>query len=207
MRGGGGSGYTRHAHLLCPCRPFLGWLSESPRVPFLSHQLLFLPSPPQPRCQVTTVGRPGSLYRVRLWRAFSSPLCNVSLPRGFDIANHFCEWMYNYAHDEWPFYKATPRDFPTRHQQVTGQPPRRCKSGGGGPAGEGPFSLGRDRGCSGSAGRAGLGRTWENWDEGLWTTTSRILHPGITAVVRRSNFSQTSLLGFCDSGTAGAWPD
>uniref|UniRef100_A0ABM5GLD7 ethanolamine kinase n=1 Tax=Pogona vitticeps TaxID=103695 RepID=A0ABM5GLD7_9SAUR len=38
--------------------------------------------------------------------------------RGFDIANHFCEWMYNYAHDEWPFYKATPQNYPTRHQQL-----------------------------------------------------------------------------------------
>uniref|UniRef100_A0A8C6YEG4 ethanolamine kinase n=1 Tax=Naja naja TaxID=35670 RepID=A0A8C6YEG4_NAJNA len=38
--------------------------------------------------------------------------------RGFDIANHFCEWVYSYAHDEWPFYKASPENYPSREQQV-----------------------------------------------------------------------------------------
>ncbi|XP_062837342.1 choline/ethanolamine kinase isoform X1 [Anolis carolinensis] len=38
--------------------------------------------------------------------------------RGFDIANHFCEWIYNYAHDQWPFYKATPENYPNRLQQL-----------------------------------------------------------------------------------------
>ncbi|XP_075064554.1 choline/ethanolamine kinase [Mixophyes fleayi] len=38
--------------------------------------------------------------------------------RGFDIGNHFCEWVYNYHHDEWPFYKAQMSDYPTREQQL-----------------------------------------------------------------------------------------
>ncbi|XP_063305247.1 choline/ethanolamine kinase [Pelobates fuscus] len=38
--------------------------------------------------------------------------------RGFDLGNHFCEWVYNYHHDEWPFYKAQLEDYPTREQQL-----------------------------------------------------------------------------------------
>ncbi|XP_068131973.1 choline/ethanolamine kinase isoform X2 [Hyperolius riggenbachi] len=38
--------------------------------------------------------------------------------RGFDIGNHFCEWVYNYQHDEWPFYKAELSNYPTREQQL-----------------------------------------------------------------------------------------
>ncbi|XP_027450102.1 choline/ethanolamine kinase isoform X1 [Zalophus californianus] len=38
--------------------------------------------------------------------------------RGFDIGNHFCEWVYDYTHEEWPFYKAQPADYPTRGQQL-----------------------------------------------------------------------------------------
>nr|XP_019573369.1 PREDICTED: choline/ethanolamine kinase isoform X1 [Rhinolophus sinicus] len=38
--------------------------------------------------------------------------------RGFDIGNHFCEWVYDYTHEEWPFYKAQPADYPTRAQQL-----------------------------------------------------------------------------------------
>ncbi|XP_061493941.1 choline/ethanolamine kinase isoform X2 [Rhineura floridana] len=38
--------------------------------------------------------------------------------RGFDIANHFCEWVYNYSHDQWPFYKASPENYPSREQQL-----------------------------------------------------------------------------------------
>lgn len=38
--------------------------------------------------------------------------------RGFDFGNHFCEWMYNYTYNQWPFYKATPEDYPTREQQL-----------------------------------------------------------------------------------------
>ncbi|XP_023590279.1 choline/ethanolamine kinase isoform X1 [Trichechus manatus latirostris] len=38
--------------------------------------------------------------------------------RGFDIGNHFCEWVYDYTHEEWPFYTARPADYPTRGQQL-----------------------------------------------------------------------------------------
>ncbi|ELW49002.1 Choline/ethanolamine kinase [Tupaia chinensis] len=38
--------------------------------------------------------------------------------RGFDIGNHFCEWVYDYTHEEWPFYKAQPTDYPTQEQQL-----------------------------------------------------------------------------------------
>ncbi|XP_041444330.1 choline/ethanolamine kinase isoform X2 [Xenopus laevis] len=39
--------------------------------------------------------------------------------RGFDIGNHFCEWVYNYHHNEWPFYKAQLSDYPSRVQQMS----------------------------------------------------------------------------------------
>ncbi|XP_054589618.2 choline/ethanolamine kinase isoform X1 [Nothobranchius furzeri] len=38
--------------------------------------------------------------------------------RGFDFGNHFCEWMYDYTYNEWPFYKASPENYPTREQQL-----------------------------------------------------------------------------------------
>ncbi|XP_054633708.1 choline/ethanolamine kinase [Dunckerocampus dactyliophorus] len=38
--------------------------------------------------------------------------------RGFDFGNHFCEWMYDYTYNKWPFYKATPEDYPSREQQL-----------------------------------------------------------------------------------------
>ncbi|KAM9854126.1 choline/ethanolamine kinase [Aulostomus maculatus] len=38
--------------------------------------------------------------------------------RGFDFGNHFCEWMYDYTYNQWPFYKAKPEDYPTREQQL-----------------------------------------------------------------------------------------
>ncbi|XP_056273799.1 choline/ethanolamine kinase [Pseudoliparis swirei] len=38
--------------------------------------------------------------------------------RGFDFGNHFCEWMYDYTYNQWPFYKARPEDYPTREQQL-----------------------------------------------------------------------------------------
>lgn len=46
--------------------------------------------------------------------------CPPYSPRGFDIGNHFCEWVYDYTHEEWPFYKAQPADYPTQGQQVCG---------------------------------------------------------------------------------------
>ncbi|XP_053320930.1 choline/ethanolamine kinase [Spea bombifrons] len=38
--------------------------------------------------------------------------------RGFDIGNHFCEWVYNYHHNEWPFFKSQLDDYPTKEQQL-----------------------------------------------------------------------------------------
>ncbi|KAM9352477.1 choline/ethanolamine kinase [Symphorus nematophorus] len=38
--------------------------------------------------------------------------------RGFDFGNHFCEWMYDYTYNQWPFYKATAENYPTREQQL-----------------------------------------------------------------------------------------
>ncbi|KAG9331406.1 hypothetical protein JZ751_019296 [Albula glossodonta] len=38
--------------------------------------------------------------------------------RGFDLGNHFCEWMYDYTHDQWPFFKANMDNYPTREQQL-----------------------------------------------------------------------------------------
>ncbi|KAI8985201.1 kinase-like domain-containing protein [Pilobolus umbonatus] len=37
-------------------------------------------------------------------------------PRGYDIANHFCEWMYNY-HGDQPAYM-NKQDYPTRKEQI-----------------------------------------------------------------------------------------
>jgi len=37
--------------------------------------------------------------------------------RGFDIANHFNEWMYNYNRKDYPFYFRNSDKFPTRDQQ------------------------------------------------------------------------------------------
>ncbi|KAL0968363.1 hypothetical protein UPYG_G00265880 [Umbra pygmaea] len=38
--------------------------------------------------------------------------------RGFDFGNHFCEWCYDYTHSQWPFYKYTPDNYPSREQQL-----------------------------------------------------------------------------------------
>ncbi|XP_058841888.1 choline/ethanolamine kinase-like [Acipenser ruthenus] len=38
--------------------------------------------------------------------------------RGFDIGNHFCEWIYDYTYDQWPFFKATLENYPSREQQL-----------------------------------------------------------------------------------------
>ncbi|XP_065259830.1 choline kinase alpha isoform X3 [Emys orbicularis] len=38
--------------------------------------------------------------------------------RGFDIANHFCEWMYDYTYEKYPFFKASFLKYPTRMQQL-----------------------------------------------------------------------------------------
>ncbi|KAI4879997.1 hypothetical protein NFI96_029176, partial [Prochilodus magdalenae] len=38
--------------------------------------------------------------------------------RGFDFGNHFCEWVYDYTHDQWPFFKANLDNYPSRQQQL-----------------------------------------------------------------------------------------
>ncbi|XP_014373255.1 choline kinase alpha [Alligator sinensis] len=38
--------------------------------------------------------------------------------RGFDIGNHFCEWMYDYTYEKYPFFKASFLKYPTRKQQL-----------------------------------------------------------------------------------------
>uniref|UniRef100_A0A4W3IWP3 ethanolamine kinase n=1 Tax=Callorhinchus milii TaxID=7868 RepID=A0A4W3IWP3_CALMI len=38
--------------------------------------------------------------------------------RGFDMGNHFCEWMYDYTYDQWPFFTASIQKYPTREQQL-----------------------------------------------------------------------------------------
>lgn len=38
--------------------------------------------------------------------------------RGFDFGNHFCEWIYDYTHDQWPFFKAKVENYPNREQQL-----------------------------------------------------------------------------------------
>lgn len=38
--------------------------------------------------------------------------------RGFDIGNHFCEWMYDYSYEKYPFFRANILKYPNRKQQV-----------------------------------------------------------------------------------------
>ncbi|XP_060625663.1 choline kinase alpha [Anolis sagrei] len=38
--------------------------------------------------------------------------------RGFDIGNHFCEWMYDYVYEKYPFFKANSLKYPSRKQQL-----------------------------------------------------------------------------------------
>nr|XP_039266596.1 choline kinase alpha-like [Styela clava] len=38
--------------------------------------------------------------------------------RGFDIGNHFCEWMYDYSFDEWPHFVYKIENYPTKDQQT-----------------------------------------------------------------------------------------
>uniref|UniRef100_H2ZLV2 ethanolamine kinase n=1 Tax=Ciona savignyi TaxID=51511 RepID=H2ZLV2_CIOSA len=37
--------------------------------------------------------------------------------RGFDLANHFCEWMYDYSHTSWPFFTYKIEHFANSKQQ------------------------------------------------------------------------------------------
>ncbi|XP_064175524.1 choline/ethanolamine kinase-like [Anguilla rostrata] len=38
--------------------------------------------------------------------------------RGFDFGNHFCEWIYDYTHDQWPFFRENMDNYPNRAQQL-----------------------------------------------------------------------------------------
>ncbi|XP_034500767.1 choline kinase alpha isoform X1 [Ailuropoda melanoleuca] len=38
--------------------------------------------------------------------------------RGFDIGNHFCEWMYDYNYEKYPFFRANTLKYPTKKQQA-----------------------------------------------------------------------------------------
>ncbi|KAK2841823.1 hypothetical protein Q5P01_012023 [Channa striata] len=38
--------------------------------------------------------------------------------RGFDIGNHFCEWMYDYNCDEFPYFKVSSHAYPSKFQQL-----------------------------------------------------------------------------------------
>jgi len=38
--------------------------------------------------------------------------------RGFDLANHFCEWCYNYNNPSAPYFSASLNSFPTREHQL-----------------------------------------------------------------------------------------
>ncbi|XP_026143316.1 choline kinase alpha-like isoform X1 [Carassius auratus] len=38
--------------------------------------------------------------------------------RGFDIANFFCEWIYDYTYDKFPFFITNTKNYPTKAQQM-----------------------------------------------------------------------------------------
>lgn len=38
--------------------------------------------------------------------------------RAFELANHFIEWIFDYKHDEYPFYKTHVDNYPSVAQQV-----------------------------------------------------------------------------------------
>lgn len=46
--------------------------------------------------------------------------------RGFDVANHFCEWQYDYTNKNYPFFSERSNCGPTKEQKV------RCALGDGG---------------------------------------------------------------------------
>lgn len=39
--------------------------------------------------------------------------------RGFDLANHFCETIYDYTNEEFPYFWAKPENYPTKEKQVS----------------------------------------------------------------------------------------
>lgn len=65
--------------------------------------------------------------------------------RGFDFGNHFCEWMYDYTHDQWPFYKFNLDHYPSREQQLHFIRHYLAESGGGGGAQEEALMLEANR--------------------------------------------------------------
>lgn len=38
--------------------------------------------------------------------------------RGFDVANHFVEWMFDYTNPSFPFFHHEKDHYPTKEQQV-----------------------------------------------------------------------------------------
>jgi choline/ethanolamine kinase len=38
--------------------------------------------------------------------------------RAFDLANHFCEWVYDYSNKQPPNFFETKENYPSREQQV-----------------------------------------------------------------------------------------
>ncbi|XP_010890989.1 choline kinase alpha isoform X2 [Esox lucius] len=38
--------------------------------------------------------------------------------RGFDIGNHFCEWMYDYTNEKFPFFHVNSKNYPSKAQQL-----------------------------------------------------------------------------------------
>lgn len=52
------------------------------------------------------------------WQLVPFSVSFVSSFRGFDIGNHFCEWMYDYSYETYPFFKANMLKYPNRKQQV-----------------------------------------------------------------------------------------
>ncbi|XP_041576620.2 choline/ethanolamine kinase [Taeniopygia guttata] len=69
--------------------------------------------------------------------------------RGFDLGNHFCEWVYSYGAQAWPGFQARPEHYPSRQQQLhfirhylwerpggPGPAPGAAPGAGTGPAGE-----------------------------------------------------------------------
>ncbi|NXL69454.1 CHKB kinase, partial [Leptocoma aspasia] len=43
---------------------------------------------------------------------------DVQEGEGFDLGNHFCEWVYSYSHEPWPCFQAHPEHYPSRQQQL-----------------------------------------------------------------------------------------
>ncbi|XP_053799542.1 collagen alpha-1(I) chain-like [Vidua chalybeata] len=78
--------------------------------------------------------------------------------RGFDLGNHFCEWVYSYSREGWPCFQARPEHYPSRQQQLhfirhylrerrggRGPARREEEEGGGGGGGGGGRAAAGDR--------------------------------------------------------------